>query len=249
MSAFVPVLTHVQFMRTDYKKRPPVAVGGRPFHSLTIRKSGKAIIIGGGTSLTAEAGALTYMPQDCAYQTETPEEGFMYTMHFYAQAPLMPQPMTTMPAAPLHLESLFAKAVAHYDAHGCDLFTFALAYQILDAARDAFSPAPLPIPRRMRHCKQYLDEHLTDSALRIGTLADMCGVSEVYFRREFKKFYGAAPLAYIKKRRIDMAKMLLDTGLYSVTDVALRCGFESPGYFSTEFRRMEGKSPKEYGNL
>jgi AraC family transcriptional regulator len=77
----------------------------------------------------------------------------------------------------------------------------------------------------------------------------MCGISEVYFRREFKKFYGAAPLAYIKNRRIDMAKMLLDTGLYSVTDVALRCGFESPGYFSTEFRRMEGKSPKEYGNL
>ena len=37
------------------------------------------------------------------------------------------------------------------------------------------------------------------NAERGKLLAEMCGVSEVYFRAEFKKFYGASPLEYIKK--------------------------------------------------
>jgi AraC-like DNA-binding protein len=42
--------------------------------------------------------------------------------------------------------------------------------------------------------------------------------------------------------------MLLETGLYSITEVAFRTGFESSSYFSAEFRRMTGRSPKDYRN-
>lgn len=243
-----PVLERVQFMRTDYQKKPLVSVAGRPYHSLTLRKSGKALIVGGGAFLTSPPDTLTYMPSGCSYHTEIVEEGFMYTMHFYADTPLLETPATAQPPFPLALENLFSGAVTHYAANGCDLTAFSFAYQLLSAAFPLFSPQQLFPPRRLRACKKFLDENISDGSLRVRTLAEMCGVSEVYFRQEFKKFYGSTPLEYIKKRRIEMAKMLLETGLYTVTEVAFRTGFENSSYFSAEFRRMEGKSPREYQN-
>ena len=124
----------------------------------------------------------------------------------------------------------------------------AAAYEILCEAQSVFfrhAPAP---PRRMLRCKEYLDENVCDTSLRIGTLAKMCGVSEVYFRREFKSCYGTSPLEYIKRRRIEVACQLLSTGLYNVTQVAERAGFDSISYFSAEFRRLKGCTPSQYFN-
>lgn len=243
---FTPVLERVQFMRTDYQQKPLTFVAGRPFHSLTLRKSGRVMLAGGGTLFTSEAGSLTYVPAGCDYHTEVLEDGFMYTMHFYADVPLLDTPATEIPPLPLALENLFSGAVDHYAANGCDLAAFSAAYQLLVAALPIFSPEQLFPPRRMRECKAFLDDNIADSTLRVGKLAERCGISEVYFRQEFKRFYGKAPLEYLKERRIELAKMLLDTGLYTVTEVAFRAGFENSSYFSAEFRRMVGKSPREY---
>ena len=117
------------------------------------------------------------------------------------------------------------------------------ALAFLRAGRVRARPAA---PRRMLRCKEYLDENVCDTALRVSDLAAMCGVSEVYFRREFKRFYGTSPLEYIKKRRIEIACQLLSTGLYNVTQVAERAGFDSVSYFSAEFRRLTGQTPSQY---
>ena len=159
---------------------------------------------------------------------------------------LSPEPLCVRPPFPLSFYNLFGNAISHFAAEGCDLFCMSAAYELLNEASAAFfhtRPAP---PRRMLRCKEYLDENICDTALRVSELAQMCGVSEVYFRAEFKKFYGAAPLEYIKKRRIEIACRLLSTGLYNVTQVAERAGFDSVSYFSAEFRRLKGCTPLSY---
>lgn len=70
--------------------------------------------------------------------------------------------------------------------------------------------------------------------------------SEVQFRADFRRAYGTSPVAYIKERRIAIAKTLLESNLYSVAEVAIRAGFDSISYFSSEFRRVTGFSPREY---
>ena len=103
-----------------------------------------------------------------------------------------------------------------------------------------------PPPPRLIAAKRYMDENFASSELRIATLAALYKTSEVYFRREFKRCYGESPLEYIKRKRIETACQLLCTELYSITDVALRVGFDSVSYFSSEFKRYVGCSPKEY---
>jgi AraC-like DNA-binding protein len=152
------------------------------------------------------------------------------------------------PPFPLSFYNLFQNAISRFAADGCDLFCLSTAYELLNEASAAFFCIRPAVPRRMLRCKEYLDENVCDTALRVSTLAEMCGVSEVYFRREFKRFYGVSPLEYIKKRRIEIACQLLSTGLYNVTQVAERAGFDSVSYFSAEFRRLTGETPSHYAN-
>ena len=243
MATALPILTHVEFLHLDYNARPCVAVSARPFCSLSIRKSGKTTITAGEKTLFSVPDTLTFIPAGCPYTTEIPEGGEMYLLHFY----ISPEGGEFSPF-PLSFYNLFDNAISHFAAEGCDLFCMSAAYELLNEASTAFfhtRPAP---PKRMQRCKEYLDENICDTALRVTELAQMCGVSEVYFRAEFKKFYGHSPLEYIKKRRIEIARQLLSTGLYNITQVAERAGFDSVSYFSAEFRRLTGITPSEYAS-
>ena len=82
----------------------------------------------------------------------------------------------------------------------------------------------------------------------VKKMCQACRISRPTLFREFKKFYGASPLEYIKKRRVEIARQLLSTGLYNVTQVAERAGFDSVSYFSAEFRRLTGETPSHYAN-
>ena len=249
MSPHIPILTHVEFFEASNDTRAPVAVSARPFSSLTIRKSGRITVTADGNTLHSAPDTLTYIPSGCDYTTEILEGGTMYIMHFYTSLegePFSPAPLCVRPPFPLSFYNLFQNAISHFSAEGCDLFCMSAAYELLNEAQNALlhtRPAP---PRRMLRCKEYLDENICDTTLRVSDLARMCEVSEVYFRREFKKFYGSSPLEYIKKRRIDIACQLLSTGLYNVTQVAERAGFDSVSYFSAEFRRLKGCTPLSY---
>ena len=247
----VPIITHVEFFKANTDRRAPVTVSARPFCSLSIRKGGRTVVTAGDITLCSTPDTLTYIPQGCSYVTEIPEGGEMYILHFYTSdtgGTLSPVPLCTRPPFPLSFYNLFQNAISHFSAEGCDLFCMSAAYELLNEASAAFfktRPAP---PRRMLRCKEYLDESICDTDLRVSALAEQCGVSEVYFRSEFRKFYGSSPLEYIKKRRIEIACQLLSTGLYNVTQVAERAGFDSVSYFSAEFHRLIGCTPSQYQN-
>ncbi len=241
----IPVLKSCMIYRISYSRRPTTAVPGRNFASLSFRTSGTTRIRGEDCDLTSGPNSLTYVPAGYPYRTDFSEEGEMIVMHFFAEESCGGLPATVPVEFPKATYNLFETAARRYTAKGCDLVLMSMAYQILAEASSIFCPKQ-PIPPRMKRCKQYMDENITDPLLRIRDLAAMCETSEVWFRREFEKYYGATPLEYIKKKRIETAKLLLQTGLYTVTEVAFRAGFESSSYFSAEFRRMEGMSPSKF---
>lgn len=84
------------------------------------------------------------------------------------------------------------------------------------------------------------------SEIKIREIADMCNVSEVYFRRLFKEYSGVSPVEYIINSRIERAKKYLKYENTGICDIAYRCGFESESYFSRLFKKKTGLSPKKY---
>ncbi|MBT1160777.1 AraC family transcriptional regulator [Bifidobacterium sp. SO1] len=62
----------------------------------------------------------------------------------------------------------------------------------------------------------------------------------------FKRYVGHTPNEYLTERRVEEAKRLLAGTDGSVTEIAKACGFSSPSYFISVFRRRLGATPKEY---
>ncbi len=93
---------------------------------------------------------------------------------------------------------------------------------------------------------EYIHKHLSDTELSNERLAQISRISEVYFRKTFKKKYGISPKQYILNLRITKAKELLSEGICSVGDVAELCGFASPYHFSRCFKDITGKTPSDY---
>jgi len=244
----LPILSDVSFLEIKNSKRAPISIKGRSFSSLSFRISGQTRIAGDGIHFTSGPDSITFIPQGYSYATENTEGGRMLVMHFVTENDCGGLPMSRTVPHPKAVYNLFENAIRRYQSKGCDLVLMSMAYQLLSEATVVFSPSGESPAPWLKTCKRYIDENITDSSLRIRDLAERSGVSEVYFRREFSRFYGASPLEYIKRKRIETAKILLQTGMYSVTDVAFRSGFESSSYFSSEFRRLTGLSPREYGN-
>ena len=71
-------------------------------------------------------------------------------------------------------------------------------------------------------------------------------MSEVYFRKIFKAEYGTSPQKFIIKLRMQKAVELIETGDYSLKEVALMSGYKDYKYFSAEFKRLFGVSPSEH---
>ena len=72
-------------------------------------------------------------------------------------------------------------------------------------------------------------------------------MSEAYFRREFRRWFGMSPIACIKKTRIDNARLMMAAGYYSVGDIAASCGFENRSYFTRTFKQYYGILPSHCG--
>ena len=62
----------------------------------------------------------------------------------------------------------------------------------------------------------------------------------------FQKYLHCSPTEYIRRQKIFLAAGLLSFTDDPVTGIGSRCGFSSPSYFSSEFKKIIGKTPVEY---
>lgn len=81
------------------------------------------------------------------------------------------------------------------------------------------------------------------------TLADYAKLScrsVSSFKREFRKHFKESPARWVTKKRMDMARELLENTSLPVTEVSMECGFESPAHFSRVFRKNTGLAPLQF---
>ena len=98
----------------------------------------------------------------------------------------------------------------------------------------------------LEQVNQIIETYLENSNFGVDWLATEVGVSPRQLQRKMKKLTDLSPGGYIKMMRMERSAQLLEQRAGTVAEVAYRVGFNDPGYFAKEFRKLFGVSPSEY---
>lgn len=73
--------------------------------------------------------------------------------------------------------------------------------------------------------------------ISLKELADSVNISSYHFCRTFKQMTGKTATDYINGVRLEKAVSLLEETSLNITEIALKCGFDSVNYFSRLFKK------------
>ncbi len=93
--------------------------------------------------------------------------------------------------------------------------------------------------------KEFIDAHYLED-LKLADIAAALHVNAYYLSHTFKKIIGYSPIQYMIHRRIGEAQNLLINSDYSITEIALRCGYNNSNYFQVVFNSIVGMPPGKY---
>lgn len=79
----------------------------------------------------------------------------------------------------------------------------------------------------------------------IKSLAENAGMSPTKFKLIFRQVFGAPPIRYHQKIRMEYAKAELVTGKRSASEISYELGYSHPSKFSTAFKKQFGLLPSE----
>ena len=71
-------------------------------------------------------------------------------------------------------------------------------------------------------------------------------VSSSLLYKKIKALTDLSPTDFIKTARLEYAQQLLKSQQYNITEISEMCGFASPAYFSTVYKKQFGIPPSDF---
>ena len=99
----------------------------------------------------------------------------------------------------------------------------------------------------MQRAMKFIEEHIGDSDINIGDMAEATLTSRSGLNRKMKSLLGVTPLDFIHEARMRKACRMIEEGS-PINEVAYSCGFSDPKYFAKRFKADIGLTPTEYRN-
>lgn len=98
----------------------------------------------------------------------------------------------------------------------------------------------------IQRLEEFVSAQMHNVDLSVDDIAGaMCMSRSTLFRR-VKQIYGINPNEYLRQRRLSYAADLLQQNKYTISDICLLVGFNSPSYFSSCFKKQYNVLPKNY---
>lgn len=141
------------------------------------------------------------------------------------------------------------RQLSHRKTTGYPLMVTGLLMELLGrmlSMLDAAPAAPKEDMSRLRSVLQFIDQHYTEH-ITLSQCADLAGLSDSEFCRQFKRAMHCTLTGYIRQVRLQKsaAELLLHPEK-SISQIAYATGFSTTSYFISQFRAATGKTPLAY---
>lgn len=110
------------------------------------------------------------------------------------------------------------------------------------------SPVQLNAQIRLQKMLAYLYSHY-DQDITLADIAGAAHISRSEAGRCFRAYLGCSPVEALIRYRLQAARRLLGQTTLTLQQISDACGFHSANYFSRQFRKRYGHSPREDRDL
>ena len=222
----------------------------REYHGFVLNLDGaeKEYMFSNGAVMITKPWDFFYLPKGSSYKIKQISKGGCYAINF--DADVSDEPFVLSFRNKEYVLKTFKSAEKAW-REGADfreMIAIKSVYEIILAIKNERMKKYTPDARfkLITPAIERITSSFTDKDISVADLAELCGISESYFRRIFTEKIGMTPKEYIINMRMNYAKQLLESKQFSVLDVALASGYTEECHFSREFTRRVGISPGQY---
>ena len=101
-------------------------------------------------------------------------------------------------------------------------------------------------PHYLLRAKQFIHENARED-IALEDIERAAGVSRYKLFEGFRQHFGHAPIAYLKKHRLEAVRrdILADCSERNVSSIAMNWGFSHLGRFSSDYKQLFGETPSQ----
>ncbi len=232
-------------------KHPLITGVSRHMHAsweLIFCTSGSGQLIFDDRTLTYSENDVAIIPPHLPHSNRS-SEGFTNIHINLSEAPLqVTEPLIVQADQNGFLRDAFGAAFYYYSSNS-DSSAFLLPFycQLIAAFLKVAQPSATYSDVVLQIENHILQNYQDCNYDLHGYLAGLPFSTE-YLTRLFKRETGMTPLQYLKNRRLENAASILAVmyGRGNISETAQLCGFSDPLYFSRQFRKKFGVSPRDY---
>ncbi len=224
----------------------------RPFHGLVIELNGiKKYIFDNGKTMEVYPNDVFYLPKFSNYKVENIKAGDCIAVNFELADQNITYPHFVLKQETGKYEKDFQKLLENWNSqkNGQMNLCYMYLYKIICNIQKDFSAQYVPSKTKQLAHKggEYITQNIGDYTLTVETVSKEIGISPEYFRKIFSDVFGCSPRKFIIDLRMEKAKELILLKEFTIGEISKMCGYDSESYFSSEFKRIVGCTPSEYG--
>lgn len=217
--------------------------------AIVLKTKGKTFYSINGKQVLSDKLHPVILPKGCSYSWKSVESGESITFEFDALEEFS-DILSFEISDNSHITKTFTKIEKLLNSKDTSyqIECTYLLYSILNFLFKAVNKKYITKDKKelLRPATDYITLNYYDNTITNDSLALLCNISTVYFRKTFENVYGVSPIKFLNNFRIEKAKSMLLSDFSSIQQVAESVGYSSIYHFSKMFKLYTGISPGKY---
>ena len=242
-----PADFHILEVVSLRRKNNTIQTKNKSCYVLSCRIAGESTFFYNDAAYPVRRGDVLYIPAGANYRQECAYEELI-AIHLDAAGDLPKKIQICSPDDPEEMCRLFQSLAAHWQENNLTHLYHCQSdlYRIIALSQVASAPKSTHAYGAISPGVAYLQAHLYDWDLSLDKVCQQIPISHTSFIKHFREYFHCTPIKYINQQRINRAKTLLRSRLYTREEVASLCGFENVKHFYVLFKQLTGCTTGEY---
>ena len=216
--------------------------------AVVIKYEGETVYSSNGKRFLSDIEHIVILPKGCSYEWQCTRSGLFSIIEFESESTFYePISFSVKNGEKILKKFKDLEYKRNLKKPMVELESIRDTYSILLVLMQAVEARYLPTEKQQKIAPavEYISQHYNENITN-DELAEISGISTVYFRKLFSSVVGVSPIVYARRLRIEKAKEMLRSDYGTLSDVAQSLGYASLYDFSRDFKKHTGTSPSRY---